>query len=442
MIGIVVSEADRASIEIGRALRDLGTWTAEEDHSLPEADGGGTVYRTDGFELRTFETLHLDLQDVAETFSHPQAVVFVSKHAGDTGKLLSVHTPGNVGEAQYGGAAHEVPASAPGLMRSLFQELIEGAPPAFDVGIECTHHGPSRVGAPTCFIEVGSTAVEWGDEEPARAIARAVLACADASPGSARTVAGFGGGHYAPRFERILRETGWAVGHIAADWSLDEIANEDSLDHVIGQLLDRSGATVALVDGDRPELVERIEEQGTRVVSETWLREVDGVDLGVVEAVETHLGSIDEGVRLGAEASEATLESARIPQELVDIVNGYAPDKALAAVRSVVVGFRTVEGGTRLEGSIVVQPETTMRQVVDALFPILTDRYDTVAWDDHELVLRKQQFDPQRAATLGVPEGPAFGRLASGESVMVGDEVIVPEAVMAVDETRITLGTD
>ncbi len=43
---------------------------------------------------------------------------------------------------------------------------------------------------------------------------------------------------------------------------------------------------------------------------------------------------------------------------------------------------------------------------------------------------RKGRFNPEKAIALGVPEGPLFRRLQSGEVVSVGDKVIKPEDVM------------
>ena len=67
VIAIVVSRADSASEHIGEQLLELGDWTEHTDDTCPDADGGGTYYRTDGFELRTFDDLHiyLDRPDAA-----------------------------------------------------------------------------------------------------------------------------------------------------------------------------------------------------------------------------------------------------------------------------------------------------------------------------------------------------------------------------------------
>jgi|GEM_PF-4009951 hypothetical protein len=48
MIGIVVSRADEASRHIGEQLLAVGEWTAHEDDSRDDSDGGGTYYTTEG----------------------------------------------------------------------------------------------------------------------------------------------------------------------------------------------------------------------------------------------------------------------------------------------------------------------------------------------------------------------------------------------------------
>lgn len=437
-----MSEADPASVEIGRGLREEVDWSAHADQSIPAESGGGTVYRHGEFELRSFEALHLELEDIASCFLDPDAIVFVSKHAGDTGKLLTTHMPGNVGDAAYGGSPNTVPRAASGLVRALYHKLLEHAPEDYDVGIECTHHGPSRVGVPTCFLEVGSGPEEWRDPRPARAVADALLACEHTSPVGSRTVLGFGGDHYAPRFERILRDTKWSVGHIASDWALDEINSVETRNEVVEHLIEQGRPTVALVDGTRPDLTEAIEDRGVRVVSETWLREADDIDLDVLDRIEEMLGSVDGGTRVGEARPTGRLARRDVPGDLVDFVNGFAPQRAIETIAANVVGYGTREGGNRWDGSVVTGPNTSPRELVGELVPILEDRFDEVAFEHETLVLREEQFDPDRARTLGVPEGPAFGRLADGESVSVGDTQIDPSVVRRTVEHHIAVGLD
>ncbi|EMA53154.1 hypothetical protein C450_07567 [Halococcus salifodinae DSM 8989] len=52
---------------------------------------------------------------------------------------------------------------------------------------------------------------------------------------------------------------------------------------------------------------------------------------------------------------------------------------------------------------------------------------------------RETAFDPAAARDAGVPEGPAFGRLADGEAVTVDGRTIEPEGVHERRERRFPL---
>lgn len=441
MIGIVVSEADPASRRIGDALLELAEWEVASEDDRPAAEGGGTVHRSRHFELRTFDELHLELEAVAEAFDRPSVVVFVSRHAGDTGRLLSVHFPGNVGSAAYGGLPHELPPAAPETLRELFDGLREVCPSRYDVGIECTHHGPSRVGVPCLFAELGSGPPEWEDDEAARAVAQGVLSLSPADPTGDRTFVGFGGSHYAPRFGRILRETEWRVGHIAADWGLAEVADEHVRRELVSDVFEQSAATIGLIDGELPAIREAIVELGYRVVSETWLREADGVSLEVVDAAEASLGPIDAGTRLGAQrdVDVGNLQHTALPRALVDEIQGIDRAEAVSAVSENAVAYTTTENGNRLAGELLLPAATGREAVLAACVDLLTQRYPTVEWEDEAIVIEEHVFDPGAARSLGVPEGPAFGELAAGRSVEVDDRVVEPAEVFRLEERRISL---
>ena len=452
MLGIVVSRADEASVHIGEQLRAIGDWTESTDTSRPDADGGGTVYRTDGAELRAFDALHLDLEGVADAFEAPALVVFASRHAGETDELLTAHHTGNFGAAEYGGEPGRFARACPNAHSAVIEALTEHAPAGYEVGMECTHHGPTDVGAPSMFVEVGSAEPQWADPEAARAVARAILdirgvaADAPGENGRRRQLVGFGGGHYAPRFERVVRETDWSVGHVGADWSIEALdewseGSDETRDEVLRRAGEASAAEYALLEADQPDLTERLETLGYRVVDETFVRETTGVPLDLVAELESAVGSVDDGLRFGARARDAPsgwhLEP--VPDELLAEARGIDEAGVQEWVETHAVAFDTEQNGTVVTGPLVLAADTTRETAVDALAAVLRQRYDTVEREDSALVACEERFDPELARTAGIPEGPKFGKLANGRSVTVDGEEIDPERFYRERIRRFTL---
>ena len=431
-----------ASAQIGDQLRAVGEWTAHEDTTRSDSDGGGTYYRNDDFELRTFDTIHVELGDPAPAFSEsPALLIFVSRHAGETGQLLTAHFTGNFGAAEYGGDAGSFARAAPGAQKAVVAELNRHAPEAYEVGIECTHHGPTACDVPSLFVELGSSETQWEDTEAARAIAESVLelggVTAEYAPderGEPRHVVGFGGGHYTPRGYRIVADTEWAVGHIGSEWQLEAMGAPEENRRVIEAAFEASAARLAVVDGEYPALERVIDNLGYRVVSETWLRTVGRRPLTVVDAAEATLSSVAEGLRFGAVSIDSKQPAeawhvVSLPDELIAATTEIDTDATRAAVAEATVAYETTEGATLPAGRALVAEPTAVAQLVDRLTELLDEAYETVAQTAEGVVCRETGFDPEKAATLGVPEGPKFGRLADGEAVTVNGREITPAAV-------------
>ncbi|OYR82515.1 hypothetical protein DJ84_10130, partial [Halorubrum ezzemoulense] len=245
------------------------------------------------------------------------------------------------------------------------------------------------------------------------------------------------------------RETEWAVGHVGADWALADLGAPDANRDVIEAAFERSRAERAVIDGDRPDLAAVVEELGYRVVSETWVREVGDAPLPLVEHLEAEIGPVDEGLRFGAVAldgdvigdsdpadvgAEAVGDAVRVrdlPADLLARAQGLDADAAREAVESVAVAFDTEQGGTRAAGRVAFAtvPEAPgYADLVEGLVEVLETGYDAVevAPDRNAVVASETAFDPALAAERGVPEGPAFGRLADGEPVDVDGETVEP----------------
>jgi D-aminoacyl-tRNA deacylase len=431
MKAILVSEADEASTHVREHLLEFTEWDRRTDDERPDSEGGGEYHVTDDFEMRSFEDLHLYIDDAAEAYDcDPEFLAFASKHSGETGPLLTAHFTGNFGEAEYGGGDHALAEAAPAALDAVVSAFSDTAPEGYEVGVEATHHGPTEVGCPSLFVEVGSEQAQWRDPDAARAVARSILSLSDLptrEPGSdpERTIVGFGGGHYAPRFLRILLETPWRVGHVAADWALSEV---DPRDHreVIAEAFEASGATRAVVDGDHPELRAVVDELGYEVVSETWVRAVGERPPGVVEEVEDRLASVDDGTRFGERSGSEGFEVVDLPEALLSEAQGIDPERTRDVLEGEAVAFETREGASRVDGRAAIPDPQAYDAVVDGLVAVLRGKYDAVERGEDAVVATETAFDPELAREAGVPEGPAFGKLSAGQSVTVDGESVDP----------------
>ncbi|AGN00801.1 hypothetical protein L593_04250 [Salinarchaeum sp. Harcht-Bsk1] len=465
MIGIVESRADEASEHVCEHLRRLGSFEARTDPDRANAEGGGTYHRSDAFELRSFDALHLELDRVADAFDDPDLIVFASRHSGDTGPLLSAHPTGNFGDAEYGGADRSLARAPPNALAAVIEALAEHAPEAYDVSLECTHHGPTDVGAPSMFVELGSGPEQWADPAGAEAVARAILDVAGVAADAPlendirRHVVGFGGNHYAPRFTRIARETDWAVGHVVADWSLDELGSPAANADVVEQAFAQSAADCAVVEGSHPALESAIADLDFRIVGETWLRETAGVPLALVETAEDRLVGVEDGLRFGdpvrerggeratasgygagseltgsGEPASTRLAVVDLPTDLLDVAAGIDREATMAAIDEACVAYETTEAGNRPGDRALVPgdglPDHDVPQrLLGSLAAILRERFDSITVEADRIVAEETAFDPALAIEAGVPEGPAFGKLSAGEPVAVDGETVAPEDV-------------
>lgn len=434
MIGIVISRPDKASSLIGDQLLSIESWDECYDESLPDKKGGGKYYTLPEVSLREFDDLHINLTNLDTVFSDVDLIVFPSRHAGETGPVLTTHFTGNIGPADYGGKDNSVSIAAPTIQKHANAYLRVNAPSDFDVGIEATHHGPLITHVPSLFIEIGSSATEWTNPTPARVIADTILDLPTQSSPVDRVVVGFGGGHYAPRFERILDATDWCVGHIAADWSLNRLSTLES--EVIEQLFERSHSEIAIIDGSLPELESYLDSLGYRVVSETYVRETTGIPLELVDRLESEFGTINEGLRFGELADETIDYTAyQLGEDLITEANGIDPQKTRSLMEHHAMGFLTRENGNLVTGAVAVPSEDEIRSITNGILRIFDAVYESVEQSDDAIRVTGREFKPELAKEKGVEEGPDFGRLASGESVDVNDTTVTPEMVFK-NETK------
>lgn len=181
---------------------------------------------------------------------NPELFIFLSRHSSAKAiPTLSVHTPGNLSEARFGGEPRRVSISPAGAMKNALHKMAKLATEKmlnYAVSYECTHHGPS-LDSPTMFVELGSSPKQWEDNEAADVVAKAaVAAVSDCASYSA--VLGIGGPHYNEKFTNLALAEQKMFGHMIPKYLLGEVESktiwhciEKTLEPVSSVILDWKG---------------------------------------------------------------------------------------------------------------------------------------------------------------------------------------------------------
>lgn len=177
-------------------------------------------------------------------------LIVPSTHRSETGSpCLTTHVPGNWSSADFGGEKSTLNFAYASKLKLILQALREEAEKAgldWQVCMEVDHHGPT-LRLPLLFVEIGSTEREWTNETAAQVAARAIVRAVETEKMFPAYV-GFGGGHYAPEFTKVMLESEKAVGHILPKYQIDLVdeemakqALEKSVEKIEGALLDWKG---------------------------------------------------------------------------------------------------------------------------------------------------------------------------------------------------------
>ncbi|MGA9188295.1 MAG: D-aminoacyl-tRNA deacylase [Methanosarcina sp.] len=283
-ITIICSAPDLASQNIKTHLLNLREWKLLK---LPENSGFSTARESaDGkFRLVEIEEIHVfqdGLDKKLEAAGLPASlIIFASKHRSkEEINSLTVHCTGNPsGEARLGGCPRSLAVSSPAAMKSVLTEmklLVDQKNLKYDVTLEVTHHGPTELSVPSLYAEIGSTEVQWKDEEAGEVAAKAILAV---SLEKVPVALGFGGGHYAMRQTGLLLETGISFGHNFPKYQLEFV--DEAL---VRQAVEKSKADFAYFDRksmkseDRNRISKVLEKLGLKVLKESEIRENYGYE--------------------------------------------------------------------------------------------------------------------------------------------------------------------
>ncbi|MCX8197418.1 MAG: hypothetical protein N3G80_03845 [Candidatus Micrarchaeota archaeon] len=253
---VVVSKTNPASVTIRDSIFEV---------EVLEEKGGG-VWSGPDFDLVEYEGSIVEIVP-----SYPASYyIFASTHRSESGKdCLTVHTPGNWGEAALGGKPFALNISLPFCIKAAAQEMkrLSASRLGWEVYVEVDHHGPS-LDVPVMFAEIGSTDSAWKNKEAGRIVAGAILAAIRNKCRWAVYV-GFGGSHYAPKFAPKIIDGEIAIGHIISGYALESFgideqrvrqAIEKNLPAAEGALIDWKGMGSAA----RKKLIEMLEKVGVK----------------------------------------------------------------------------------------------------------------------------------------------------------------------------------
>lgn len=265
MILFVASTKDAAGMNIAEKLIDHYNF-----EKLSECFQKNPVYsrsfQNKKIRLIFVNTEIVDTQFLCDLFT-PKLLVFLSRHSGAMGiPTLSVHTPGNVSEAKFGGKPRMVSISPASAMKNALREMARLRDERglnYEVSYECTHHGPS-LNMPTMFVELGSTPKQWKDTGAAEVVAHAAMAAIIPRP-SQSVMLGVGGPHYNKKFSKIALSSQKAFGHIIPKYALPKVDAD-----IVKQCVERTVETVdsAVLDwkgikgADKAKIVAALEELG------------------------------------------------------------------------------------------------------------------------------------------------------------------------------------
>ena len=239
LILFIASTKDTAGMNIAKQLIDNYNF-----EKLSETFHKNPVYsktlQNKQTKLLFVNTEIVDTQFLGDLFA-PELMVFLSRHSSAKGiPTLSVHTPGNLSEAEFGGEPRKVSISPAGAMKNALltmAKLTNEQGLNYEVSYECTHHGPS-LDVPSMFVELGSSPKQWKDIKAAEIVAHAaVAAVSDCSCCSGAL--GIGGPHYNKKFTKLALNNQWAFGHMIPKYTLLEIDAE-----IIRQCIERTVKTV------------------------------------------------------------------------------------------------------------------------------------------------------------------------------------------------------
>ncbi|MBT3406364.1 hypothetical protein HN419_04300 [Candidatus Woesearchaeota archaeon] len=230
---VIVSTKDAAGMNIKERLLERFDFKENGEKF------GHPSYFFENIELYTTDLESVDCEEYDKELD-VDVVVFATKHQAASGvQSLSVHAPGNWGDAGLGGKEKTLCVAPSCLLKFALlklKELNSEKELGYEVIQECTHHGP-YMEKPVMFIEIGSEEKSWERKDAAEVIADTILHFCRSLIPSYPIAFGIGGLHHTPRFTSLMYKTDYCFGHVCPKYRLEDL---DSA--LVKEAMEKSGA--------------------------------------------------------------------------------------------------------------------------------------------------------------------------------------------------------
>ena len=426
-IAIVNSKLDAAGVNIRRCLleklKPAGDEIKYHSHNLFFYESEGRLIYERGLD----ERLRSDL------------IIFISRHSGkDPLPALTVHVTGNYQNAMLGGEDKTLAYASPEFMHAVLNSMNKKAPFGYRVSYEVTHHGPTDLKTPSFFVEIGSTDNEWNDKFAGLAVSDSILEALRDDMHITINLVGFGASHYAARETEIALNSQGAFGHIAHTREAGGLSHE-----MILQMIEKSSAHAAYIDkkalsgSDNSRIEAILKELNIPVLSEGEIKDIGDIRWEKYLEIRKTAASFDSSCRIHIGSLKGTGMPVLIKIDPVLFEEALKTDEKefIGSIKRQNAVYMSSQKGRILPIFITYEENRlqTINELISLCVKTLHKDKDTVVIDDN-LVIRKTRFDPAKAAELGVPEGPFFGKLAAGFDVMAGGKKITPSMVSKYSE--------
>jgi D-aminoacyl-tRNA deacylase len=263
---LVASNKDPASLNIKE--QTLKTYPFQKTAETYQQNPTYTANINDkALTLITLSEESINAQYLTTDFPDANFIVFISRHSSQSGTpTLTVHVPGNFGNAEFGGLPKTVsvaPAVALQTALKALAQMKQKLGLAYEVSYEVTHHGPS-LSVPAMFVELGSSEPQWCDQTAAGAVAYAAMQAITNLPSSIScpVALGIGGTHYNQKFTQLALEDKVVFGHMIPKYAVEHLDRE-----LLAQCIQKTQGEVSVVlldwkgikSQDKPALMSTLE---------------------------------------------------------------------------------------------------------------------------------------------------------------------------------------